>query len=320
MDIIIEMHIKAILFGVDETVINNLDIGNDYCIKKDTLINQALYQEFDYQAINFRRMYDSAKLNDQLEIAVLSKKYKKKYIATIKDGKIYFYENKELSELIFELEEQEITYIDKKMRAIRLYNENGYNIKELLINTKFIYENNDKITYNSRIPFPDRLPITITKLSLKNEHEIKCINEYLEKFDFEFKTSQYKPEILESACSLYDQSYYAPVDTLKFMVCVIGLESLLVDGNTELSYRLSRNCAMLLSDNIEQYNKLFLKTKEIYNKRSQFVHTGKIKNFTADDILDARSMLRKVIFKIIELNERKEDLLKKLDLKGYIMK
>lgn len=102
------------------------------------------------------------------------------------------------------------------------------------------------------------------------------------------------------------------------MVCIIGLESLLVDGNSELSYRLSRNCAMLLSNNSIEYAELYEKVRKLYNVRSEFVHTGFVKKLESNDVVMARGILRETIFKIIEKNVTKKQLLKELDLKGYI--
>ena len=47
MKISINMEIKAILFGVDESVIGNLDIGENYRVERDTMINQKLWEQFD---------------------------------------------------------------------------------------------------------------------------------------------------------------------------------------------------------------------------------------------------------------------------------
>ena len=65
--------IKALLFGVDETVIGNLDLGNSYKIEKDCMINHNLWKEFDYTAFGLRRIYETAKLNNNLDVAVLNK-------------------------------------------------------------------------------------------------------------------------------------------------------------------------------------------------------------------------------------------------------
>lgn len=321
MGIKIKYNIKAILFGVDETVINNLEFGNLYKIQKDRMTNQNLWKEFDYTAFGLRRVYEAAKLNRDLEVAVLNKNIEIEYDEAIfKQGKGWFIKDKEVSDIIFDYENVEMEYVDKKMRTIRLYSENGFNIKELLINSEVIEQSSQEIilNHNSKIPFPDRIIGKIEKLKLTDLNEIKKINNFIAKTSLDFETSKFSSKILSSAAFLYDQSYTAPVVTLRFMVCVIGLESLLVDGNSELSYRLSRNCAMLLSTNVDEYLKLFTRMKVIYKKRSDYVHNGLVKNLEDNDVVDVREILRNVIFKIIDKNVSQEELIKELDLKGYL--
>lgn len=321
MGIKIKYNIKAILFGVDETVINNLEFGNLYKIQKDRMTNQNLWKEFDYTAFGLRRVYETAKLNRDLEVAVLNKNIEIDYDEAIfKQGEGWFIKDKEVSDIIFDYENVEMEYVDKKMRTIRLYSENGFNIKELLINSEVIEQSSQEIilNHNSKIPFPDRIIGEIEKLKLTDLNEIKKINSFIARTSLDFETSKFSSKILSSAAFLYDQSYTAPVATLRFMVCVIGLESLLVDGNSELSYRLSRNCAMLLSTNVDEYLKLFTRMKVIYKKRSDYVHNGIVKNLEDNDVVDVREILRNVIFKIIDKNVSQEELIKELDLKGYL--
>jgi len=321
MGIKIRYNIKAILFGVDETVINTVNIGNSYVIEKDTMINYNLWREFDYTDFGLRRAYESAKLNDNLDVAVLHKNVDIDYNdAVFKPGYGWFIDEREISDIILDFEQKEIEYVDKKMRTIRLYSENGFNIKELLINTEVINQSNSEIiiNYNSKIPFPDRIFGEIQKLNISNRNEIDKINYFIENTDLNFENTNFSSKILPSAAFLYDQSYTAPIITLKFMVCVIGLESLLIDGNSELSYRLSRNCAMLLSNNSDTYLDLFNRMKKIYKKRSDYVHNGIVKNLEEIDVIDVRDILRNVIFKILDKNITKDELMKELDLKGYI--
>lgn len=321
MGLKIRYRIKAILFGVDETIIDNLELGNSYIVVKDSMINHNLWEEFDYTVFGLRRIYETAKLNENLEVAILTKSEEVNYDAAIlKVGEGWFVGDKDIENIIFDYENEEMNYVDKKMRIIRLYSENGFNIKELLINTEIIEQGTDKViyTHNSKIPFPDRIIWNIEKLSLANKEKVKEINDFISTIDLEFKNSNFSSKILSSATFLYDQSYTSPVATLRFMVCVIGLESLLVDGNSELSYRLSRNCAMLLSSNSDEYLQLLSKMKKIYKKRSDYVHNGMVKSLEEKEVIEVRSILRNVIFKIIEKNISQDELIKELDLKGYM--
>ena len=73
MDCKVLISIKAILFGVTESVIGNLDVGNNYEIKKDNMLSNELLKEFDYTTFGIRRIYEGAKINEDLDVAMLTK-------------------------------------------------------------------------------------------------------------------------------------------------------------------------------------------------------------------------------------------------------
>lgn len=53
-------------------------------------------------------------------------------------------------------------------------------------------------------------------------------------------------------------------------------------------------------------------------KRSKYVHAGVTNDLTSNDVKQAREILRKVINTILIKNISKEELIKELDIKGYI--
>lgn len=321
MKIKIKYMVKAILSGVDETVIGNLNFGNSYIIVKDSLTNHFLWEEFDYTAFGIRRIYELSKLNDNLEIALLTKNIDVTYDVSevINNGKKLLNID-EAYNCISDFENKELEYIDVTMRYIRLFSENCFNIKELLIRSKIetLDDNIELIeNINSKIPLPDKITGNIAKLHIENKIEAENLNNFIRKTEAEISSLNFSPDLLKQACFLYDQSYTSPVDTMKFMACVIGMESILVDGKSELSYRFSRNGAMLLSNDAEEYWKFSKMLKEIYNKRSTYVHTGNLKKLNSDDIIQARQILRKIILKVLSKNISKDELLKELEVKGF---
>ena len=317
MKLIVEKKIKAILFNVEENVIGNLDIGNEYKTDRDNMDNNKLWLEFDYTALGFIRMYQESVLNTNRDIALLQKTEKFEIEVELVDGE-YTIDDKDIFQYVDNLENSEINYIDEKMRLIRLFDNNCFNIKEALVNIVITDpQENGSSYFNSKRPFPDRIYGEIKKLNLPDKKSIERINSFLTNTKLDFPNSKFSPDLLSKACFLYDQTYTSPVLTLRFMTGVIGLETLLVDGKTELRYRLSRNCSMLLSENIDEYKKLLKRVKDIYDRRSEYVHNANIKKLNEEYVIDTRKILHDVIFKIIELNISQKELLEKLDLKGY---
>ena len=315
--------IKAILFGVTESIIGKLDIGNSYKIQKDSLTNSKLWKEFDYTDFGIRRIYEMAKLNDNLDVALLVKEQE------LNDSDLSFARSKgirineqSMFDYLNDLEINEIRYIDMKMRVIRLFSENSFNIKELLFNV-FIIDNEGNRTsfFNSKIPFFDTVYSYVSDLSVKGKKELTKIDNFINDTQLPFSNIKFDPETLESACFLYDQTYTAPNQTLRFMTGVIGIESLVVNDNTrtDLKYKFVRNCGMLLSNNENEYKELCKNLENIYKLRSEYVHCGRMKGINEKSVVNVREILRKIIFKIVELDISKKQMLEKLDLKGYMV-
>lgn len=115
----IKYKIKAILFGVDETIINNLELGNSYFVERDSMTNNKLWEAFDYTAFGLRRMYEEAKLNSNLEVALLKKADKVSYDnAILIAGKGWFVDEKDIIDIIYDYEIEQMNYVDEKMRII----------------------------------------------------------------------------------------------------------------------------------------------------------------------------------------------------------
>jgi hypothetical protein len=78
----------------------------------------------------------------------------------------------------------------------------------------------------------------------------------------------------------FELSYRVWPAGLEFITLMIVMEVLFNDGHTELSYRISRGCAVLLGTSIEHSQKIFKDMKRLYSKRSKLMHTGNRKSIT----------------------------------------
>ena len=82
----------------------------------------------------------------------------------------------------------------------------------------------------------------------------------------------------------------------------IAMEALFVSDNApEISYRLRLNVAWFLGRNFEDRQKLMTDTRDVYNIRSDAVHTGKVRENrkTLDILLKGQAIVRQGILKII---------------------
>lgn len=314
MKIKIKFTIKAILCNVDKTILDKLDIGNGYNLIIDNFKNGELYNMLDCTVFGIRRKYELAKINKNLDVILLSKEINKEYSCKIIEDHGIYINGKRLDDFIYDYECDEMHYVDIKLRLMRLYTDNYIKIKELYIKTNCSVDGRD-FSYVSIIPFPDYIRDDSPKMILDTK-KAKKLNKFMKEFDLDFSKLKYSKDLLTHAAYLLDQSYYANTDALKFTTCIIGLESLLLGDNISISYKLKRNLAILLSKNRREYYYYGDLIKDLYNKRSRFVHDGEVEPIQTEDIEASRDLLRKVIFKIVELNMKKSDLLKYLDEKG----
>ncbi len=126
---------------------------------------------------------------------------------------------------------------------------------------------------------------------------------------------------LQLAFENFELSYQTPKITLSFLSLMISLETLFHPGDhDELSYRISRNAAVLLGNDEEDSENIYRKIKnDLYSKRSKLVHSGK-SNINMDDVLKLRGYVRESIKKIHTMGKPKDDLLKILHSSGFYQK
>jgi hypothetical protein len=122
---------------------------------------------------------------------------------------------------------------------------------------------------------------------------------------------------LEFAFSNFEQSYEVSKYDLAFLSLMTGMEALFNPGGSEITYRISRNAAVLIGKDKEDSEKVFKRMKDLYGKRSQIVHMGRPHAVQPEDILEMRDYLRRSIKEVYKINKEKDDLLKMLDAAGF---
>lgn len=126
-----EVEINAILSGVDESIISNLKLCNNYSIKRDSLTNSELYSKFDYTVLGIKKTYEDSKLNDNLDIALLSKTFQIEILSDISEN----------CDVLHDIEEKEINTKVEKYK----------NLNELKRNIMFEIIDSIKICEDGRI-------------------------------------------------------------------------------------------------------------------------------------------------------------------------
>ena len=123
---------------------------------------------------------------------------------------------------------------------------------------------------------------------------------------------------LQLAFENFELSYQTHNINLSFLSLMISLETLLHPGDQgELSYRISRNAAVLLGNDKEDSIEIQGNVKELYRKRSAIVHTGKSNSMNEEDLLKLRHCVRASIKEINKIGRSKKEILDLLNSRGF---
>lgn len=122
----------------------------------------------------------------------------------------------------------------------------------------------------------------------------------LEEFYELYKKIDKNKKIIDRMIDLWMTSRRTPSFDIKFILHVTILE-MFINGNTKLSYRLSRSIAVLLGNSRENSKEIYNNVKKLYNARSRFLHDGE-ENKKNENEINAQNYARKLIVELIMLS------------------
>lgn len=111
----------------------------------------------------------------------------------------------------------------------------------------------------------------------------------------------------------YELSFTVKNSGLAFLALITTLEVLFGSG----AHRVARNAAVLLGNSKDESISIYDHIRTLHDKRSKFLHSGKIQEITQEDVLVCRDYCRKCIIDVFELYRPKKDLLELLNTLGF---
>ena len=271
----------------------------------------------DFQIVSLNEP-DSFEFIKKLEKCSISEAVRKIGI----DSHVFNYDTRKiyLIEREFNLKNQEIEESSKI--AGKFHQEIGMQYLELLITALRLFNEGDLAYWNSYFYDPNK---TSTFQSISNNLQSRTILskkysffpdeiEQCNTFINDFVTP--KSDFLKLAIEHFNNSYFAVSLESAFLSLMISLEALYTKETRELSFRLARNCAILLGTNCENAQIIFDDMKKLYDKRSKLVH-GSSNKITQEDVYKCRDFVRCSIKKFIILKEKHDEFLNKLDTLGF---
>ena len=192
-----------------------------------------------------------------------------------------------------------------KLRLLRLFKEGN-----IFMRYSLFYHLKESIPQVAQIS--REYPLTDQTLFQLIDDEYAQAESFINNTNIPFKQS-----FLRLAFDSFEQSYETYNRGLTFLSLMISIDALFGDFS-ELKYRVSRNTAVLLGNNIDESQKIFSDMNELYKKRSAVAHGGKDgKIVESKDVIKLRNYVRESIKLINKLHLNRKELLNVLNQSGF---
>ena len=280
-----------------------------------SILKLKLEHGFKIKALSDNEAYDFIKEVDSIPIREASRTLAFQFpCLNLKEKKVYCIDNSvEVDEKTGKSDFNIITRFDNKLvhgylnptlQLMRLFKEG-----DLRMPFKYFYNiEHGKPTSNMKIG--DTKFCSHEQYCLENS-ELTDLNSFLHETTLPFREA-----FLHLAFENYNLSYEIFNSSLSFLTLMISLETLFNPGGGELTYKISRNAAVLLGTDKADSKKIFSEIKKLYDKRSKIVHKGE-SNSTKEDFLKLRYYVRESIKKMYLINKSKEEILDQLNSSGF---
>ena len=198
------------------------------------------------------------------------------------------------------------SYLDPTIRLMRLFKEG--NICMPLIYYYFIDNS-----------IPRAFTVRGTHLYISPEPEYTLEDSEVSELDKFIRNTKlpFTESFLQLAFETFELSYQTHNINLSFLSLMISLEILFHPSDRrKISYRISRNAAVLLGKEKENSERIYSDIKDkLYKKRSKIVHEGK--SINEEDLLKLRHYVRESIKEINKIGKSKDELLRMLNSCGF---
>ncbi len=128
------------------------------------------------------------------------------------------------------------------------------------------------------------------------------------------KLSEPQSDSVKRMLELFHEAYRTGNPDIAFILRITILE-MLIEGNAELSFRLSRSVAVLLGKNRDDSSEIYEKCKKMYSARSTFLHDGSSSKIKKEYGLLALDYSRRVIANL--LNRDLKEVRNTLEVCGF---
>lgn len=302
--------VHAVMFGTDITL-TNISLQDGFHFERKSLapLVDHLDAVFDTTAMDLRRDYETARVDGEtLDVICAVKELDVMLLPT------------EAENFFDDANNENLKSLDDQIRAIRLLQECPLRCKKISFRLQADGSSIDNAF--GEISFIEILPI-YESMSTKEWSKLHCddtvtrnINDMIPMLSFPLPEKQ-----INTSHVYYDLSYHHDLH-IAITLLITALEIIYLKNEEGKKEKLSKRCAAYLHTNGEScYNKQAMlecygKLKEIYRKRSDFVHEGNVEGIRSDDIIYLRKCVRESIFKLLSDDRKKQERIN--DLKSIV--
>lgn len=145
---------------------------------------------------------------------------------------------------------------------------------------------------------------------LVDEKEIEKCNYFLENINLPHDGR------LKIAIDNFNQSYNKILYELQFMSLMMTMESLYSKNPVEATFRLTRNCAIFISETKDEAEAIYNDFNRLYKMRSHLIH-GRIKGIEYKEVLTLREYVRRSIVRYLLSRKNSDAIIEELDKLGF---
>lgn len=141
-----------------------------------------------------------------------------------------------------------------------------------------------------------------------NEKSLVSLQKFIDAFDIKGCSRK-----LHEAIRMFEHSFSAPDPGIRVVLLLTALEILFTfETNEELCCRVARNSAVFISGCAQEFHENYKTVRNFYKSRSKYVHSGKTKDLTPENLSALQKLISRVLLKYIEaekMSEITEDML-----------
>jgi hypothetical protein len=232
------------------------------------------------------------------------------FISNLLEGKLNRNENGRITNSTQELSELDKkfyqNYLNNIIQLMRLFKDGNIFIPYIIY---YIIEND--IPQSLMRHFTSRNIPPIPDFSL-TDFEVSELERFIERTKFPFTE-----RFLQLAFDNFQLSYNIHNIDSSFFILMSSLEALFNRGQSELTYTISRNIAVLLGENKEESKKIFHEMKKLYDKRSKTIHGRESKIIDMLDLYNLRGYVRESIKEMYKIGKNKNEIFDLLTSCGF---